>query len=222
MARGLFLTLEGLDGSGKTTQINRLDAWLKKRGHETLLTRQPGGTATGDRIRALVLDSRSTGLAPMAEMALMFADRAQAIAEVIQPALAAGRIVLCDRFTDSTEAYQGGGRELGSEAVLELHRLICGNLQPDLTLLLLPGLEASLQRARRRNQRVAEQSGKDEGRFEQEQDAFYGRVWQKYREIAAREPERVVLIEGDLTIDEVHEQIVEAVAERLALLKGTQ
>jgi dTMP kinase len=222
MTRGLFLTLEGLDGSGKTTQINRLAAWLKKRGPEALITRQPGGTETGDRIRALVLDSRSTGLVPMAEMALMFADRAQAIAEVIQPALAAGRIVLCDRFTDSTEAYQGGGRELGSETVLELHRLICGNLQPDLTLLLLPGLEASLKRARRRNQRVAEESGKDEGRFEQEQDAFYGRVWRKYREIVLREPERVVLIEGDLTIDEVHQQIVEAVAERLALLKGTQ
>jgi dTMP kinase len=153
----------------------------------------------------------------MAEMALMFADRAQAIAEVIEPALAAGKIVLCDRFTDSTEAYQGGGRELGSAAVLELHRLLCGNLQPDLTLLLLPSLEASLQRARRRNQRVAEQSGTDEGRFEQEKDAFYRRVWQTYQQIAAREPERVVLIEGDLSIDEVHEQIVEAVAERLAV-----
>jgi dTMP kinase len=218
MTRGLFLTLEGLDGSGKTTQINRLAAWLKKRGHDVLVTRQPGGTATGDRIRALVLDSRSVGLAPMAEMALMFADRAQAIAEVIQPALAAGRIVLCDRFTDSTEAYQGGGRELGSKAVLELHRLICGNLQPDLTLLLLPDLDASLKRARRRNQRVAEEEGKDEGRFEAEKDAFYGRVWEKYREIAQREPARVVMIEGDLTIDEVQEQIVEAVAERLAVL----
>jgi dTMP kinase len=218
MPRGLFITLEGLDGSGKTTQINRLAAWLKKRGHAAVVTRQPGGTVTGDRIRALVLDSRSTGLAPMAEMALMFADRAQAIAEVIEPALAAGQIVLCDRFTDSTEAYQGGGRELGSAVVLELHRLICSNLQPDLTLLLLPGLEASLQRARRRNQRAAAVSSPDEGRFEQEQDAFYRRVWEKYREIAAREPARVVLIEGDLTIDEVHEQIVEAVAERLAVL----
>jgi dTMP kinase len=217
MPRGLFLTLEGLDGSGKTTQINRLAAWLGKRGHALVLTRQPGGTATGERIRALALDSRSTGLAPMAEMALMFADRAQAIAEVIQPALAAGKVVLCDRFTDSTEAYQGGGRELGSAAVLELHRILCGNLQPDLTLLLLPSLEASLQRARRRNQRVVEQTGTDEGRFEQEKDAFYRRVWQKYQQIAAREPERVVLIEGDLSIDEVHEQIVEAVAERLAV-----
>jgi dTMP kinase len=218
MPRGLFITLEGLDGSGKTTQINRLAAWLKRRGHAPLVTRQPGGTATGERIRTLVLDSRSAGLAPMAEMALMFADRAQAIAEVFAPALASGQIILCDRFTDSTEAYQGGGRELGSAAVLELHRLLCGNLQPDLTLLLLPSLEASLSRARRRNQRVTERGGSDEGRFEQEQDAFYGRVWQKYREIAAREPARVVLIEGDLTIDEVHEQIVEAVAERLAVL----
>jgi dTMP kinase len=218
MPRGLFITLEGLDGSGKTTQINRLAAWLKRRGHSPLVTRQPGGTATGDRIRALVLDSRSSGLAPMTEMALMFADRAQAIAEVMEPALAAGQIVLCDRFTDSTEAYQGGGRELGSAVVLELHRLLAGNLQPDLTLLLLPSFEASLARARKRNQRNAKESGPNEDRFEQEQDAFYRRVWQKYLEIAAREPGRVVLIEGDLSIDEVHEQIVEAVAERLAVL----
>jgi dTMP kinase len=223
MPRGLFITLEGLDGSGKTTQITRLAAWLKKRGHGVLVTREPGGTATGERIRALVLDSRSTALAPMAEMALMFAARAQAINEVLLPALAASQIILCDRFTDSTEAYQGGGRELGSATVLELHRLLCANLQPDLTLLLLPGLETSLYRARRRNQRTASENGPDEDRFEQEQDAFYGRVWRKYREIAAREPQRVVLIEGDLTIDEVHEQIVEAVAERLtALAAGTQ
>jgi dTMP kinase len=216
MPRGLFITFEGLDGSGKTTQINHLATWLKERGHDALITRQPGGTATGDRIRALVLDSRSKGLAPMTEMGLMFADRAQAVAEVIEPALAAGKIVLCDRFTDSTEAYQGGGRELGSEIVLELHRLLVANLQPDLTLLLLPSLEPSLVRARRRNQRTAEESGPDEGRFEQEQDAFYRRVWLKYREIAAREPARVVLIEGDLSIEEIQEKIVEAVAGRLA------
>ena len=216
MARGLFITLEGLDGSGKTTQLKRLAAWMEKRGSSPVITRQPGGTATGDRIRELLLDSRSAGLTPLAEMALMFADRAQAIAEVIEPALAAGKIVLCDRFTDSTEAYQGGGREIGSDTVLELHRLICGDLQPDLTLLLLPSLEISLSRARRRNDRVTLQSGKDEGRFEQEQDGFHRRVWEKYREIAAREPDRVVTIEGDLNIDEVHEQIVEAVAMRLS------
>ena len=152
----------------------------------------------------------------MAEMALMFADRAQAIAQIIQPALDDGKIVLCDRFTDSSEAYQGGGRELGSETILAMHRLVCGNLQPDLTILLLPSFDASLARARRRNKRDEKRTGKNEGRFEAEQDAFFRRVWEKYREIAKREPDRVALIEGDLSIDEVHEQIVEAVAERLS------
>ena len=238
MPRGLFITLEGLDGSGKTTQINRLAAWLKKHGHhhisgapglasetwdprDLVLLRQPGGTPIGDRVRALLLDSRSTALSPMAEMALMFADRAQAIAEVIQPALDAGKIVLCDRFTDSTEAYQGGGRQLGSAVVLELHRLLCSNLQPHLTLLLLPSLELSLARARGRNQGENQKSGQDENRFELEQDAFYRRVWEKYKEIALREPQRVVLIAGNLTIDEVHEQIIEAVAERLLAIRAT-
>jgi dTMP kinase len=216
MPRGLFITLEGLDGSGKTTQINRLADWLQKRAHPPVLTRQPGGTPTGDRIRALLLDSRSTALSPMTEMALMFADRAQAIAEVIEPALKAGKIVLCDRFTDSTEAYQGGGRKLGSAAVLDLHRLLCSNLQPDFTLLLLPSLEASLARARHRNKRTEAQTGQNENRFEQEQDAFFRRVWEKYKEMAAREPDRVVLIQGDLSVDEVHDKIVAAVSERLA------
>jgi len=215
MQHGVFITLEGLDGSGKTTQIKRLAVWLGKRGLETVTLRQPGGTATGDRIREILLDSRSADVAPITEMALMFAARAQAIAEVIQPALDSGKVVLCDRFTDSTEAYQGGGRELGSQIVLDLHRLVCGGLQPDLTLLLLPGFNVSLARARHRNHRVEAESGKNEGRFESEQDAFYRRVWNKYREIARREPSRVVLIEGDLTMDEVHEQIVEAVAERI-------
>ena len=215
MPRGLFITLEGLDGSGKTTQLQRLSAWMHKRGMEPVVTRQPGGTATGDKIRALLLDSGSTPIAPMAELALMFADRAQAIAEVIEPALAAGKTVLCDRFTDSTEAYQGGGRNLGSEVVNRMHTLICGDLKPNLTLLLLPSLEASLARARRRNDRATRDTGTDENRFEQEKKDFYKRVWLKYREIAEREPERVVLIEGNLTIDEAHEQIVEAISERL-------
>ena len=220
MRRGLFITFEGLDGSGKTTQINRLAAWLKKRGHSAVITRQPGGTTTGERIRALVLDSRSKDLAPMCEMALMFADRAQAIAEVIKPALTAGKVVLCDRFTDSTEAYQGGGRELGSEVVLELHRLVCSNLKPDLTILLLPSLGPALARARLRNQRTAtaKKGSGDENRFEEEQEAFYRRAREQYLKIAAREPIRVVLIEGDHSIKEVHEQIVEAVTKRLPRL----
>ena len=137
MPRGWFITLEGLDGSGKTTQINRLAAWMQRRGLKPVVTRQPGGTATGDRIRTLLrFDSGSTPIASKTEMALMFADRAQCIAEVIQPALDAGKIVLCDRFTDSTEAYQGGGREIGSQTILDLHRLgdLRRSCKPDLTL----------------------------------------------------------------------------------------
>jgi dTMP kinase len=215
MPRGFLITFEGLDGSGKSTQIKRLTAWIEKQDEgagRLVLTRQPGGTAMGDRIRALVLDSRAAGLSARTELALMFADRAQAIEEVIAPALDAGKIVVCDRYTDSTEAYQGGGRELGSEIVLELDQVICGGLKPDLTLLLLPSLEASLQRARRRNERAAAQSNKDEGRFELEQDGFHRRVRNKYLEIAAREPQRVVLIEGDLSIEEVHGRVTEAVS----------
>ena len=186
MGRGFFLTFEGLDGSGKTTQINKLKAWLEARGHQITVTRQPGGTVIGDRIRQLLLDSRTQNLAARTELGLMFSDRAQAIAEVISPALEAGHVVLCDRYTDSTEAYQGGGRQLGSDVVLRLHEVMCCGLQPDLTILLLPDFDASLMRARRRNDRM-KQSCTDENRFEREDEAFYKRVYDKYREIAARE-----------------------------------
>jgi len=232
MQRGFFVTFEGLDGSGKSTQIKRLAAWLEKSHQQSgatagsgpqasiaapVVIRQPGGTAFGDRLRALVLDSRGTSLTPATEMALMFADRAQVIAEVIRPALEQGRTVLCDRFTDSTEAYQGGGRGLGSEIVLELHRLFCGDLQPDLTLLLLPPLEASLARVQRRNERSAASNGRDEGRFEREEIEFHRRVLKKYHEIADRECHRIALIDGEASIDEVHERIVALVAERLGM-----
>jgi dTMP kinase len=219
--RGFFLTFEGLDGSGKTTQIRRLSAWLAAKGYPQTNTRQPGGTATGDRIRALLLDSKLAQLSPLTELAMMFADRAQSIQEVIAPALAQGHIVVCDRFTDSTEAYQGGGRQLGSEIVLDLHRLICGNLQPDLTILLLPSLAASLGRARRRNTRILDSSGHDEDRFEREEDPFFERVYAKYLEIAAREPVRVVIIDGDLTIEQVHRHVTNALAARLEQAQTT-
>jgi dTMP kinase len=215
MPSGFFLTFEGLDGSGKTTQIRRLASWFEGRGEQVTVTRQPGGTRVGDRIRSLLLDSREEIPAPLAELGLMFADRAQVIAEVIQPALKAGRIVLCDRFTDSTEAYQGGGRELGSSIVLKLHQAICAGLQPDLTLLLLPDFDASLGRARRRNERSEAKTGTDENRFEREDEGFYRRVFAKYREIAARDAVRVVVVDGDAPIDEVHQRIVSIVVERL-------
>lgn len=222
MPRGYFITFEGLDGSGKTTQLRRLAASLEAEGHHVVTLRQPGGTALGDRIRSILLDSRAEAvlgpIAPASEMALMFADRAQSIAEIILPALAAGSIVLCDRYTDSSEAYQGGGRELGSPRVLTMHAAICDNLQPDLTLLLLPSLELSLHRARRRNQRHVEQKGTDENRFERESDAFYHRIYTKYEEIAAREPHRVVAIRDDAPIEHIQAVIHQIVAAHLAAL----
>src|SRR5215469_6932993 len=210
MSRGFFITFEGLDGSGKTTQLRRLAASLEAEGRTVVTLRQPGGTALGDRIRSILLDSRSEAtlgpIAPLAEMALMFADRAQSIHEIILPALDAGHIVLCDRYTDSSEAYQGAGREPGSERILAMHRAVCNNLQPDLTLLLLPSLESFLHRARRRNQRHA-QKGTDEGRFENESDDFYRRIYQAYEVIAAREPQRVATIRDDGSIDEIQTRI---------------
>lgn len=219
MARGFFITFEGLDGSGKTTQLKRLAARLRARNLPVETLRQPGATALGDRIRSILVDSATDTtigpIAPLAELALMFADRAQAIAEVIEPGLAAGKILLCDRYTDSSEAYQGAGRGLGSAAVLAMHHVVCGTFQPDLTILLLPPLEASLRRARRRNLRHIEQEGTDENRFERESDAFYGRIHRAYEAIAQREPDRVVMIANDSSIDAIEVCIAAVVDERL-------
>ena len=222
MPRGFFITFEGLDGSGKTTQLRRLAAALSSMGHKVITLRQPGGTALGDRIRAVVLDSRSESslgaIDPVAELTLMFADRAQAIAEVILPALDAGAVVLCDRFTDSSEAYQGGGRGLGSERVLALHAAVCDGLQPDLTILLLPPLEPSLERARNRNQRNVARAGTDENRFEREGDEFYRRIYAKYLEIAQRDAQRVVPITDEASISEIESKVFAIVASRLPAL----
>jgi dTMP kinase len=217
--RGIFITFEGLDGSGKTTQLRLLAAALEAAGHGVVTLRNPGGTALGDRIRALILDSRSEseigGIVPQTELALMFADRAQSLHQVILPALAAGSIVLCDRYTDSSEAYQGAGRGLGSDRVLALHQAVCDNIYPDLTILLLPPLEDSLARARRRNDRNLHRSGKDENRFEREGDVFYTRVHEQYRLIAAREQHRVVTIPDEARIDVIAKRILEVVNQRL-------
>jgi dTMP kinase len=214
MSRGFFVTFEGLDGSGKSTQLRRLAQWLMAQGRRVTVTRQPGGTGLGDRIRALLLDSRTEVVAPRAELGLMFSDRAQNIAEIIRPALDRGDVVLCDRYTDSTEAYQGGGRQLGTEIVLQLHAAMCRDLWPDLTVLLLPDFERSLDRARNRNARNI-QKGQDESRFEREGELFYRRVYDKYREIAVRDADRVVVIEGDDGVEEVHQRIIEIVTTRL-------
>jgi dTMP kinase len=217
--RGKFITFEGLDGTGKSTQMRKLAAVVRAAGHKVIETREPGGTATGEKIRKVALDSGTAGLDPMAEMALMFASRAQHIAEVIEPALAAGSIVLCDRFTDSTEAYQGSGRKLGSNAVCELHRVLCGNLQPDLTILLDSNPGASVSRARRRNQLASKSAGHshDENRFEQETRVFFARVRDGYMAIAKREPARIVIVDARGTKEQTHEKIVEIVRKKLKL-----
>ena len=216
--RGFFLTFEGLDGSGKSTQLHRLAQVLREQGLPVREMRQPGSTALGDRLRALLLEARTgSPPSPLAELALMFADRAQAIAEVVEPALAAGEVVLCDRWTDSTEAYQGGGRALGAERVAALHAALCGGLQPHLTLLLLPPLEVSLERARRRNTRHLQKTEQEESRFESEQDAFFQRIYAQYVAISRREPLRVVTIDGDDTIDALGARIVKVVQERLSV-----
>jgi dTMP kinase len=217
--RGFFITFEGPDGSGKTTQIRRTAEWLQKRGIDPVLLRQPGGTPLGEKIRAILLDSRAQDpVSPLTELALMFGDRAQSIHQIILPALREGRVILCDRYTDSSEAYQGAGRGLGSERVLAVHRAICDDLQPDLTILLLPDVEKALERASRRNQRHIQQTGTDENRFEAEGEAFYRRVHAAYVDIANREPKRVALIgpgTGDDGIEAIASRIREIITARL-------
>jgi dTMP kinase len=215
--RGKFITFEGLDGSGKSTQLERLAGELRKKKLPVVVTREPGGTATGDKIRQLLLDTGTSALAPLAELALMFASRAQHIKEIIQPALAAGKIVLCDRFTDSSEAYQGGGRKLGSIPVLDLHHALCGDLQPDLTILMDSEVAASVERARRRNRSQSNDAQSDENRFEQENRAFFGRVRNTYLEIAKRDSHRVALVDARGTPEETHREIMRVVRKKLSI-----
>jgi dTMP kinase len=212
--RGKFITIEGLDGCGKSTQLEKLAKVLRKDGLQVVVTREPGGTPTGDKIRRLLLDTGTANLSPYAELALMFASRAQHIKEIIQPGLAEGKIVLCDRFTDSTEAYQGGGRKLGSEPVLLLHRVLCGNLQPDLTILMDSDVSTSVEKARRRN-KASRGSETDENRFEQESRAFFSRVRNTYLAIASREKQRVTVVDARGPAERTHKHIVAMVRRKL-------
>jgi len=215
--RGKFITFEGLDGVGKSTQLEKLASWLRQRGLDVITTREPGGTALGEKMRAVLLSSRTSGLSPHAELALMFADRAQHVEEQILPALERGRWVLCDRFTDSSEAYQGGGRELGSDLVLELHRSLCHDLQPDLTILMVSDVARTVARARRRNQEQFKRNAEDENRFEKENRAFYESVSAAYAAIAKRAPQRVAEVDAKDAIEKVHDKILRIVEERLSL-----
>jgi dTMP kinase len=211
MTRGRFITFEGIDGCGKTTQFHMLGHWLRDHGHEVVETIEPGGTSIGQQIRRILLNPENFDLKPRAELLLYFASRAQNVDQVIRPALDAGKIVLCDRFTDSTLVYQGKGRGLAQSVVLELDRIACGGLKPDTTILLDIDLATSLARAKRRNERL----GKEESRIDEEGMAFHQRVSEGYRELAAAEPERFRVIDGRAAIGEVAARIREALAGRV-------
>jgi dTMP kinase len=220
--RGRFITFEGLDGCGKSTQLHRLAEALRVEGVDVVTAREPGTTAIGEQIRGVLLNSKTIGLTPLAELALMFAARAQLVQEVVEPALAQGKFVLVDRYTDSSEAYQGGGRELGSETVLAVHRAVA-RLNPDMTILMDSDVKASVARARKRNQQATASNGDsaDENRFERENTKFFERVHQAYLNIARREPQRVYMVDARRDPDTVHRDIVREVKRRLLIAAAT-
>lgn len=208
--KGLLITVEGVDGSGKTTQMHRAAEWLRAGGYQAVETVEPGGTETGRQIRAILLDPRNQALSPTAEMLLYFAARAQNVDEIINPSLAAGRIVLCDRFTDSTLAYQGAGRGLGEDVVLQLDRIACRGRKPDLTLVFDLEVEAGLERVGRRSLR-----NRSADRMDRQAVDFHQRVRAEYLRLAAREPRRVRVIEATGSIDEVAARVCGILATEL-------
>jgi dTMP kinase len=205
--RGIFITFEGMDGCGKSTQMRRLARRLRREGREVLETAEPGGTDIGLQIRNILLDPANHKLSPTAELLLYFAGRAQNVDEWILPALAEGTIVLSDRFTDSSLVYQGCGRGLGVETVLTLDRIACRGLKPDLTLLIDIDLATSLARAEVRNRRKNRTD-----RMEQQSAAFYENVRDAYLALAAQEPDRFHLIDGRDRKDAVAQQIWKVVS----------
>jgi dTMP kinase len=206
----MFITFEGIDGCGKTTQFRILAQWLRDHGKDVVETVEPGGTEIGRQIRKILLDPASADMRPRTELLLYFASRAQNVDQVIRPALDAGRIVLCDRFTDSTLVYQGCGRGLDTNVVLDLDRIACRGLKPDVTLLIDIDPETSLMRAKRRNERI----GPAESRIDEEGAAFHERVRQGYLALAKAESERIVVIDGAAGIGEVGQRIREALGVR--------
>jgi len=201
--RGLFLTFEGMDGSGKTTQIDRLAARLRALGRTVLTTSEPGGPPISMKIRRILLDSANQELSPTAELLLYFASRAQNVDEWILPAISRGEIVISDRFTDSSLVYQGYGRGLGAESVMALDAIACRGLKPDLTILVDVDAESSLARARARN--VADPHA--ETRMDDQSLEFHLRAYNAYHALAGREPDRVKVVSGRAPIDEIERDI---------------
>jgi dTMP kinase len=203
----IFITFEGIEGSGKTTQIQMLSNHLDEQGFEHLLTREPGGTVIGDHIRRLVLNPAHNDMTPTCELLLYTAARAQHVEQVIRPALEQGRVVLCDRFRDATLAYQGYARGLSLDVIRHLHQIDVLSLQPTLTVLFDIEAKAALERARSRDHTRSE----DETRFEQEDLAFHERVRAGYLELARQEPRRFTVIDARGTVSEVHPRVLAAI-----------
>lgn len=207
MKRGLFITLEGGEGAGKSTAMQVVSDWLSKRGHDVVITREPGGTPVAERIRELLLDPETGSLHALSELLLMFAARNENLATLIRPALARGQAVISDRFTDASHAYQGGGRELGPEVVEALAELVHGDLQPDLTLLLDVPVALGLER-------IAARGGEPD-RMEQNRPDFLERVRQAYLDRARREPNRFAVIDAAQSVDRVADEICRVLEARL-------
>jgi dTMP kinase len=205
---GLFITFEGMDGSGKTTQMHRLAARLRALGRTVLETAEPGGPPIAMKIRRILLDSAHQELSPTTEILLYFASRAQNVDQWILPALGRGEIVLSDRFTDSSLVYQGAGRNLGVEAVAALDGIACRGLKPDLTLLVDVDPEASLARARARNAAAPH----CETRLDDESLDFHRRVWDAYHALARSEPQRVKLVNGRTGLDSIEKEVWDIVS----------
>lgn len=209
---GYFITFEGIEGCGKTTQIRLLAERLKAAGRLVTLTREPGGCAIADKIRGILLDADNRAMMPHAELLLYAAARAQHVGEVVKPALDVGNVVLCDRFTDATIAYQSNGRGIDRETVDTLNSLACGAIRPDLTVLIDCDPALGLERARRR---IDASSGPREERFELEALAFHQRVRDGYLALATEEPYRFLMVNGGGSVEQIATVIAEQVASRL-------
>ena len=206
----MFITLEGIEGSGKTTQMRRLSVYLESRGYPCVLTREPGGTRLGRKIRSILLDPASKDLVPMAELLLYMADRAQHIHTFIKPCLAEGKIVLCDRYFDATVVYQGYARGLDTERIYNLHRVVLEDLKPDITLLL--DLAPRIGLARAWSQLDSGARNAAESRFEAETIGFHEKVRAGYLELARCQPERIKVIDGARDEEQVYAGIMEVLA----------
>jgi len=205
--RGLFITFEGMDGSGKTTQMHRLAERLRSAGRTVVETTEPGGPPIAMKIRRILLDSANQELSPTTELLLYFASRAQNVDEWILPALERGEIVVSDRFTDSSLVYQGCGRGLGADAVMALDRIACRGVKPDLTILVDVDAESSLARARARNLSQPH----CETRMDDQSLEFHRKVYDAYHALAAAEPERIRLVNGRTDIDSIERAVWDVV-----------